>query len=93
MTIVEFLEVRIAEDEAAANDLMGEREGDRTLAECAAKRAIIQSYESFRKVSKGANSLDTKLTASGIKEGLRIALASLSSIYNDHPDYKDEWSL
>ena len=40
-TITEFLEARIAEDESAANDLMGEREGDRMLAECAAKRAII----------------------------------------------------
>lgn len=80
MTITEFLEARIAEDEIAAYDIMGEREGDRMLAECAAKRAIIGWWTNG---VIGEVEIDGELTN---------PLLPLAAIYADHEDYQQEWA-
>ena len=82
VTITEFLLARIAEDEAGARAVVGDRnawdtpEWDasrwspwRVLDECEAKRRLVgdEWYED--------------------PETLRI----LAAIYSDHPDYRDEW--
>jgi hypothetical protein len=110
MNITEFLEARIAEDESRANawqsrldDLTipaymigGTINPARLLAECAAKRAIIRSYQSCREVDVNTNivtEFGVKLTASGMATGLEIALKSLAAVYADHPDYQPEWAV
>jgi hypothetical protein len=103
MTITEFLEARIAEDEALANAATANYAPDawdnpasagnyypadvafwdhqapaRVLAECAAKRAIIETFP-------------TKNGEHG-PLGSR-ALEALAAVYSDHPDYQQEWAL
>ena len=80
MNVTEFLEARIEEDERAAWDLMGEREGDRTLAECKAKRAVIGWWTEGL---IGYVRVDGELTN---------PLLPLAAVYKDHPDYQQEWA-
>jgi hypothetical protein len=87
LTITEFLEARILDDEMAANDLMGEREGDRVLAECAAKRAIIEYHSMLLEQSEHSDVAGYHAT------GMRIATRALAAVYKDHPDYQQEWEL
>lgn len=94
MTISEFLHARIAEDEAAvdrgrrhnasttyANDDYGCLLVDpaRVLAECEAKRRIIED------VGSGIND--------GGAEGWAadMALTILATVYSDHPDFNPAW--
>lgn len=82
MNISEFLEARIADDEAAAHKLaLTDRRPvlsiastvnhpARILAECAAKRAILEQIDK------------TGWTVGNIPFGVALA-----SIYRDHPDY------
>jgi hypothetical protein len=91
MKIVEFLEARIAEDERAAYDLMGEREGDRTLAECAAKRAIVADY-SNAVADEPWRSQDAIKTYAMFAAAWTFTLRHLASVYKDHPDYQQEWA-
>lgn len=97
MTITEFLEARIAEDEAAAerggyhnggsvfaNDNYGCLlvQPARVLAECAAKRTILE----FRAVlEKGA--------APGMHMAVYQTVKCLAAVYSDHPDYDKGWAL
>lgn len=101
MTITEFLEARIAEDEAAARDRTQsayihtsgcyyydytldagwfcdcDEDGEgtaRVLAECKAKRAIIDCLDN---------------DWYGIPYVVRI----LAAVYADHPAYQEEWKL
>jgi hypothetical protein len=99
MTITEFLEARITEDEAAANDLMGEREGDRVLAECAAKRAIIaehgeQEVASLDRATWGQPFIVCRVCAIGARQVVAPCptLRALAAVYADHPDYDPAWA-
>lgn len=107
MTIVEFLEARITEDERKAeaggyhngggvfaNDNYGCLlvQPSRILAECAAKRAIIKSLVSTAAAHSAETRIDQKLVLAGMDTGLRLALTSLTAPYSDHPDYREEWS-
>lgn len=85
-TITEFLLARIAEDESAADrvefrpyvgDGVPQSLTDRVLAECEAKRRIV---EVARYAPEGAGGW-----------GFRRTLRALASVYADHPDYRDEW--
>jgi Family of unknown function (DUF6221) len=93
MNIVEFLEARIAEDEAAAraggythqsgafaNDGYGRLlvNPTRVLAECAAKREVIKV---------AGSSYPNKV---GWYEKKNI-LEALAAVYSDHPDYREDW--
>lgn len=80
MKLTKFLEARIEEDERRAYDVMGEREGDRTLAECAAKRAIIAGIIPERDPHAGHPDYDPLWV-----------IRELAAVYRDHPDYKQEW--
>lgn len=116
--IAEFLEARIAEDEARAFDadawaaesgparwIGGSGDGlvfrlglggahiaswspARTLAECAAKRAIIE-------LAEGVETMDYQIRNEwgGDLEGTGDdILKALAAIYADHPDYRQEWA-
>jgi len=111
MNITEFLEARIAEDEALANAATANYAPDawdnpasagnyypadvafwdhqapaRVLAECAAKRAIIEDWEDPN--------------GDGVWEGYDYGCAlttdraarALAAVHKDHPDYQQEWA-
>lgn len=92
MKLTEFLEARIAEDEAEAKNLQGETDfgleaaGDRMLAECAAKRELLEQ----RKRIDQSMSMDD--WSAGWSDGNYAALNALAAVYKDHPDYREEWS-
>jgi uncharacterized protein DUF6221 len=82
--LVEFLLVRIAEDEQAARDL-----GDDgtvgtwshwVLAECDAKRHVVRLYQAAQ--AKGASLMM-----------LTEVLCTLALPYADHADYRDQWRV
>lgn len=102
MTLVEFLLARIAEDETAAergrrhnaretyaNDNYGYLLVDpaRVLAECGAKRQIIEDYEVLH--------ADYRVTHDQTTEARRfqalVAIGRLAAAYSDHPDYDETW--
>ena len=87
VTITEFLLARIAEDEAGARAVVGDRnawdtpEWDasrwspwRVLDECEAKRRIVDDVQ--------CGWFDTDLAG---------ACKHLAAVYSDHPDYDEEW--
>lgn len=92
MTITEFLEARIAEDEAQAEACrklgwgIAEKYGitaisfERVLAECAAKRAILAN------VPRNSDFYDARAYTSA------HTIYALAAIYADHPDYQQEWA-
>ncbi|MEV4991222.1 DUF6221 family protein [Pseudarthrobacter sp. LMD1-1-1.1] len=108
MTIIEFLEARIAEDEAEARenqqyeDQVYETAGwwdcTRALAECAAKRAVI--YEHGRDDSSTRDYCETCADwwKSELGEGPPgvawpcPTLRAVAAVYSDHSDYQKEWA-
>lgn len=94
MHIVEFLEARIAEEEAA---LIHAETGDssiattlagRMLAECAQKRAIVEYW----KQAADEEGISEPLDARGpLAFARRSVLAILAAGYGGHPDYSDSW--
>lgn len=92
LTITDFLEARIAEDEMAAYDLMGEREGDRVLAECAAKRAIIAMHDTYSHAAQDAVGI-AFVGARGGQQVTAEVIRALAAVYSSHEDYDSGWAL
>lgn len=120
MTITEFLEARIAEDEAMANRSvqfgskgaallsLGSKDAPpvlvlhpvRILAECAAKRAIIDAHPVTTNVVEVSTRIkpgfacETCFSHDAWVEdsGYCDTLCALAAVYADHPDYQQEWS-
>ena len=112
MTLTEFLLARIAEDEARAlhddlNDLCDDPGGDggpsRVLAECAAKRRIVEEYEGHRgsvmayRSPRWRDAMNEQDRREWSKAEARHRVAedmarALASVYAGHPDYRPEWS-
>jgi len=100
MSLTEFLLARIAEDEAEiANPDWATLPSDgymghaatwgrpRALAECEAKRLLIQRAESLAEYVDGTRE-DSRHT---YEWTLLRLLAPLALTYADHPDYDEEW--
>jgi hypothetical protein len=92
--IVDFLEARIAEEEA---ELRHATLGDPStssdlasglLAECAQKRAIIADWK--RSVSEGPGDDDAE-GQSELAVARRSLLSILAAGYANHPDFNPEW--
>lgn len=64
----------------------------RTLAECSAKRAIIESLTSTAAAHANETNLGQKLVLAGMDTGLRLALQYLTLPYRDHPDFNEDWA-
>lgn len=110
MTIVEFLKARIVEDEQQARKhlhaLRSHGLGDyglRVLAECAAKRVIIEQHEPVNYSSLGMASPNA-CSLCGADRGMHDwewvqdsfpcpTVRALAAVYKDHTDYKQEWSV
>lgn len=99
MTITEFLLARIAEDEASAGSWYEDWGGNmeplqsRALAECKAKRQIIEDcWEAEERIEGEWGSCRSReeLDATGYPPP---ALKAMSTVYADHPDYRQEWAL
>ena len=107
MTIIEFLEGRIAEDEtwarAAAPWATGSRhEGQpvdwsihfdrwspaRVLAECAAKRAIIELADNDLRVEVQRG--DASALGGALMH--HDTLRALAAVHKDHPEFQEEWA-
>ena len=104
MNIVEFLEARIAEEEAAIRDgmfVLGTSDlpedgsdgkgslGERMEEECAQKRAIIASW----KQAAAAEGIEDPADAEGtVAVARRAMLTILAGSYREHPDYDPGWS-
>ena len=100
MTITEFLEARVAEDEKNAGTYVEVLpEGDmaplfrRVLAECAAKRAIIGLHG-----ADPANDKPVCLSCGDWWDGSPEpfpcpTLKALAAVYSSHEDYDSGWAL
>jgi hypothetical protein len=109
MNITEFLEARIAEDEAEAGSgwsTLGDTRWERdnygrtmltpsaVLAECAAKRAIIDLAKKASEFEKWYDDHEWQGTVESSEPLTGDAiLYALAVIYKDHPDYRQEWEL
>ena len=115
MTITEFLEARIAEDQARATSgwaRLGDSRWETTeygqdfltpsavLAECAAKRAIIEMHGPVKDdgwISGAAHDNLWCGMCGSIDDSPEpfpcATLQALAAAYKDHPDYRQEWAL
>lgn len=95
MNLSEFLLARIAEDEAMARDAQAanidtvvhehiERwDPARVLAECEAKRRIVEEHPPFLRHCDTCHELD------GPDVSPCLTLRVLAAVYSDHPDYDE----
>ena len=101
LSVVDFLEARIAEKEADVRrryvsrppgDPEAVREtgplGQMILAECARKRAIVAEWLSVA-AAEGATNICEADGPSAV--ALRSMLRILAAGYESHPDYREEW--
>lgn len=114
MTITEFLEARIAEDEDYVKPMVGLGEydrrdwavlyGERVLAECAAKRRVLDLYEHHRsnrdarrsplaREAEDDRAAQERRTQEARTRVAEDALRTLAAVYSSHPDYQQEWAL
>jgi hypothetical protein len=103
MTIAEFLEARISEDEYSSNRelLLGTsmtltRLHSRILDECAAKRAILNLHQRMDYVQRMVYGDIYPCTECGSVDDSPVewpcpTLKAIASVYKDHPDYQQEW--
>ena len=104
MNIVEFLEARIAEEEAGIRDgsfVVGPSDlpadgsnsmgslGERMLEESAQKRAIIASWKD---AAKDEGIEDPGEAQGTVAIARRAMLTILAGSYREHPDYDPGWS-
>lgn len=107
MTIVEFLNARLDEDERASKAApVGARGRDRALAEVAAKRKIVRGYVEAHRA--GMRRLEPALDSASSSHdrprqpadggdpwaellAWRLALKYLAGVYRAHPEYDRSW--
>lgn len=101
MRIDEFMLARISEDEAYAQKYAWTYlDGDsvtvipltnqRALAECAAKRAIVEEWQRMDSLSRDEKAWFESVDL-GHLHALDFALAALAGVYSAHPDHDPEW--
>jgi hypothetical protein len=104
MTITAFLEARIASDEAEARAMADveffnggwtDEHANKILAECAAKRAVIEQADEATGLDMSVDNDRLVGTRDMAKEPYcgDLILRSLAAVYSDHPDYQPEWAL
>ena len=108
MTITEFLEARIAEDEAEIRSakprdvdiyydghwIKGQASSERLLSECAAKRAIIADHAEFvEAIDKLSAALPGGLNQEPDAPWRTSTLRHLAAVYADHADFDERWAV
>jgi hypothetical protein len=69
----------------------------RAIAECAAKRAVLDQREQVR-LDLGESSVDQRRQGNipilvNVGLALDVTIKHLAAVYQDHHDYDEEWSL
>lgn len=100
MTIVEFIEARVADDEGrrrrmieAATIQFGGPPAYRNVAgtperierECAAKRETLKRYALYADEAFPDH-------GGGYASASEDAMRDLAAVYSDHPDYREDWA-
>lgn len=105
VTLTDFLLARIAEDEEVAqpgglsedSNAWHAPDGawypSRVLAECEAKRRIIEMHPQTRQYVDDRTLGDGEPRIVDLGLDLPAELLVLASVYADHPDYRQEWRL
>lgn len=78
------------EDEAIARHV-ARHSHTRVLADCLAKRALVGGYAAARAVATEADDLLKAATHAAVAEALFVSLSTLATVYDDHPDWREEW--
>ncbi|GAB3456388.1 hypothetical protein GCM10027570_37860 [Streptomonospora sediminis] len=97
MTIVEFINARLAEDESAAHAASPGTGGpERARADVHAKRGIVDAYtatyhECMDTLNNGATSAAAEDGAWSALHAWRRAVEHLAAVYAAHPDYDTAW--
>lgn len=96
LTITDFLLARIAEDEdpeTAAERFGVDRFVDmsRVLAECGAKRRIVEMYAEHDHSAYADHRWSN--FAGGYATATDHVVALLAAVYDDHPDYDEGWRV
>lgn len=89
MTIVEFLNARLDEQDADGRSLDYLQTGEFLLADAAAKRRIVERYREAMATASERDDLDPNTQA--LLVALLWPLYDLGAVYADHPDYNPEW--
>jgi hypothetical protein len=97
LTIVEFLNARLDEDERASKAVpVGARGRDRALAEVAAKRNIVRGYADAHHASMRSLTPGPQADTGGGDPwsellAWRLAVKYLAAVYRTHPEYDRSW--
>lgn len=97
MDLPEFLLAMFAEDEESARcaDVIpapaGFWDDDRVIAECNAKRRVVEHYRLLCEQANGAPEQHIHAMLASQATGLGVALRLLALPYASHPDYRAEW--
>ena len=94
LTLTDFLLARIAEDEAdlrLGGEYMDPFNPPRLLAECEAKRRIVERYA--RKVARSERFPALTQDEADARAVLRATLLDLAMPYADHEDFQEEWRV
>jgi hypothetical protein len=105
-TITEFLEARIAEDEAAARlrdvqtfgaeqrafaGVQGVFDPARVLAECEAKRRIVAVHSIRADTCETCTEYHSQISGCENEPWPCATIRALASVYADHPDFDPAW--
>ena len=102
LTITDFLEARISEDEAVAGEpvFRGEPVDSRLREVLAGHAGGLEINASRVRAECESKRTILELHAACVREGydnaaayLEDALRALAAVYKDHPDYRKEWAL
>ena len=103
MNITRFLLARLDEQESRANPLRylpgkygGEAVARRLLADCAAKRRIVELHQPEYAPATDWQGAHLSCSCNPTDEFLGTdwpcrTLLAVASVYADHPDYREEW--
>lgn len=88
------LRLRADSDDRYDYEYIVEIDPARVLAECAAKRRIIERAESYGAdmAAKATDQLGRAFDVGAAYAG-RCAMSALAQPYADHPDFRQEWSI
>jgi hypothetical protein len=92
MNVTEFLRARIDDDEElACRGAPRVEPSNRLLAECAAKRRIVERWNELDGNDPEWGRMDDQ--TAGQRAEWEDTLCALASVYADHPDYNPAWSI
>jgi hypothetical protein len=65
----------------------------RVLAECEAKRRIVERYQAVHDADMAEEDTVRGEVTCAAHDAMELTIRDLVSVYVDHPDYREEWKL